>query len=257
MTCVPLRFESDNLSLAWAEAFLRLMSRGISELIPLWVTVTGFEHGVPVENAEIRIALDKALAEQRKWSVQTVANTIFPISLWNPGRPRTELFTRYKEIFHIVKRCPGNARGVYFQRLIAFGPNEKNQLDHVIQTYLDGNRRRSALQAAIFDPNQDHTNQRQRGFPCLQQVVFTPIGDRGLAVTGLYALQYAFERAYGNFLGLCRLGQFVAHEMGRELTQMNCIATVEKLAVTKTSVESLASRVEAIVAQVTADEDQA
>ena len=87
---------------------------------------------------------------------------------------------------------------------------------------------RSALQAAIFDPTKDHTNQRMRGFPCLQQVAFAPQGADGLMVTGLYATQYIFERAYGNYLGLCRLGRFMAQEMGKQLTQVTCVASPAK-----------------------------
>ena len=44
-------------------------------------------------------------------------------------------------------------------------------------------------------------------------------------VTGLYATQYMFERAYGNYLGLCRLGHFMAQEMGKQLTQVTCVAS--------------------------------
>ena len=123
-----------------------------------------------------------------------------------------------------------NRNGVYFQRLIAYGYDSNhsgmNQLEHIIQTWHQGNRRRSAFQAAIFDPNRDHTHQRRRGFPCLQQVAFAPHGPNGLAVTGFYATQYIFERAYGNYLGLSRLGRFMAHEMDRQLTQVTCIANV-------------------------------
>ena len=35
----------------------------------------------------------------------------------------------------------------------------------------------------------------------------------------------SFERAYGNYLGLCHLGRFMAHEMGLTLSQVVCIAT--------------------------------
>ena len=47
----------------------------------------------------------------------------------------------------------------------------------------------------------------------------------GLAVTGFYPTQYMFERAYGNYLGLCRLGNFMAHEMELRLSQVVCIVT--------------------------------
>jgi len=122
-----------------------------------------------------------------------------------------------------------NRYGLYFERLVAFGPQKINQLDHIIQTYRGGNHRRSALQASIFDPSVDHTNQRQRGFPCMQHVIFAPYGDHELAITGFYATQHLFERAYGNYLGLCNLGRFVAHELDLHLTQMTCVAGVAKI----------------------------
>ena len=137
---------------------------------------------------------------------------------------------RYRRIMPRVLRDRRNRYGVYFQRLIAYGHDDTynggvNQLEHVIQTWRGGNHRRSALQAAIFDPTKDHTNQRMRGFPCLQQVAFAPQDADGLMVTGLYATQYMFERAYGNYLGLCRLGRFMAQEMGKQLTQVTCVAS--------------------------------
>ena len=30
------------------------------------------------------------------------------------------------------------------------------------------------------------------------------------------------HRAYGNYLGLCHLGHFMAHELGLELVRVNC-----------------------------------
>ena len=52
------------------------------------------------------------------------------------------------------------------------------------------------------------------------------------------------ERAYGNYLGLCRLGRFMAHEMGLKFDQMTCIATPVKLDRTKKAVKGIAELVE-------------
>ena len=90
----------------------------------------------------------------------------------------------------------------------------------------------------------DHTNQRRRGFPCLQQVAFAPTGDDGLAVTGFYAKQHMYERAYGNYLRLCRLGRFMAHEMGLTLSQVVCIATPAARHRSKRDLAELAHQVE-------------
>lgn len=224
-----LHIEDNNLSRVWARAFLALMEPGVAEIIPLVVTVKGISNNSSVETPSIRKALDSTLLRNGKYSCQTVASTIFPRSIWNSELPREQLFERYRRILPQLRRYKGNSYGLYFERLIAHGPTHVNQIEHVIQTRLRGNRRRSALQAAIFDPTRDHTNQPVRGFPCMQQVAFAPNSQGELAVTGFYATQYIFERAYGNYLGLLDLGLFVAHEIGLRLTQLNCITGIALL----------------------------
>ena len=243
--------EENNLSVAWAKAFLRVVDAG--EIAPLTVVIRGFENGEPAEMATMRRLLDHALSsEVTASSCHTVANTIFPISLWNPLADRKELYERYFRIMPRVLRDHRNRYGVYFQRLIAFGhdgADERgvNQLEHIIQTWRNGNHRRTALQAAIFDPKNDHTNQPRRGFPCLQHVAFAQQGKDGLGVTGFYATQYIFERAYGNYLGLCALGRFMAHEMERQLTQVTCIASPAKRDRPKWFLQKLAQKFEIIL----------
>ena len=186
-----LTIEEDNLSVAWAKALLPVVEEG--EIAPLSVVIRGFADGEPIEVAPIREFLDDALgADEKALSCHEVANTIFPKSLWNPQADRSQLYERYRRIMPRVLRNRRNRYGVYFQRLIAFGHNaahegDVNQLEHIIQTWHGGNHRRSALQAAIFDPSKDHTNQRMRGFPCLQQVAFVPQGPGGLISPALSA----------------------------------------------------------------------
>jgi thymidylate synthase len=226
MTKGPLLIEDSNLSSAWAKAFLEAMEPRVEEIVPLVVTVTGLVNGRPIETPFVRKALDHELTKVRL-SCDTVASTIFPQSLWNPAEERDVLFKRYISVLPRMKKVElRNKYGIYFERLIAFGKEKFNQLEHIISTYQRGNHRDSALQASTFDPLADHTHQRQRGFPCMQQVAFAPYGKDELAVIGFYAKQYLFERAYGNYLGLCNLGRFVAHELGLRLTKMTCVAGV-------------------------------
>ena len=227
--------KSQHLSVAWAEVFLKLMDRGVTDLSPAVITISEFdEHSLPLQLTDIQTALD-ALNKQK---CRTVANTIFPNSLWTPDGEENalRLYGRYNRIWKTIARCPANNKGVYFRRLTAFQPEgvapdhqPVNQLAHVIETYKDrGNHRHSALQASIFDPTRDHTHNRRRGFPCLQQVAFDAT-DGNLEVTGFYALQHHVAKAYGNYLGLCWLGRFMANQMGLRLTQVACIASSLKL----------------------------
>ena len=239
----------DNLSDVWATAFLEATKPGRNDMVPLVVTVTGLEDGDgPSENVSIRTALDDALLRLgRKLSVSTVSNTIFPQSLWNSRADRQRLYTRFERIWPKVQKCTANHRGHYFRRLTQFSDSQRvNQLEHIISTYLGndkrkGNHRRSALQAALLDPARDHTHSQVQGFPCLQQVAFTWLDNGEMCVTGFYGLQYLFERAYGNYLGLCRLGRFMAHEMGLKLTRMTCVASAATLAGEKVRKRDLAT----------------
>lgn len=252
-----LTIEEDNLSVAWARALFSVVDAG--EISPLTVVIRGFSDGEPKEVPAIRRLADEVLgADAKGLSCNEVANTIFPVSLWNPRADRQQLYERYLRIMPRVLKYRRNWYGVYFQRLIAFGHDAAyeggvNQLEHIIQTWHGGNHRRSALQAAIFDPRKDHTNQPVRGFPCLQQVAFAPQGSDGLSVTGFYATQYIFERAYGNYLGLGRLGRFMAHEMGRQLTQVSCVASPAKRDRTKGYLQEVAREVESILSQLRED----
>jgi hypothetical protein len=228
-TAGPLSISGTNVSEVWARAFLEVTRSGTTLASPLVVSVFNPDGEGICEDRDIRQVLDFTLLKSKGFSTETVASTIFPRSLWNPNSSRHQLYERYLRMLpQLIKAKRGNRHGLYFARLISSGPNNFNQLEHIIQTYKRGNHRRTALQASIFDPVLDHTHEVRRGFPCLQQVAFAPTQGRGLIVTGFYASQYIFERGYGNYLGLCNLGSFMAHELGLRLTQMNCIAAVAK-----------------------------
>lgn len=230
----PFMITDTNLSRAWVRGFLAVTEPGPGKIVPMVVTITDIDPARPIESEPIRQVLDRALAQQGAASCATVANTIFPRSMWNPAAPRAQLFARYERAFPRIKRADGaNKYGTYFERMIAFGkhptiqPQGVNQLEHIINTYHRKNRRPTALQVAILDPAKDHTHQPRRGFPCLQQVAFTPDSQQGeLEVTGYYAHQHLFQKAYGNYLGLYHLGQFVAQELGLRLTRVICMASV-------------------------------
>lgn len=225
----------DNLTYAWGKAISLLLKSSVKEVHPLIVTVKNIANNIPKEDETIRESIDQVLYKRDKYSCHTVANTIFPISLWNPAQPRSLLYTRFKNIYPQIKKSDTKNRyGIYFNRFINYSDkhhdNEINQLEYIINTRkVKRNRRRSAYQASVINPYTDHTNQLRRGFPCLQQVSFSPIGSSGLSVTGFYPKQYIFDRAYGNYLGLCRLGRFIAHELELELAEMTCIAGIATL----------------------------
>ena len=234
--------EEQNLSLAWAHAVEVVAQPGRKEVAPLLVSVTGFdEEGAFEEDPVVRAKLDSLLTSSGKQSVSTVANTIFPASLWNPAAGRKALFDRYARILPRLRKASAkNYRGLYFERMTTGGADGKeNQLDFAITTYLGRpGVRRSVLYVGVFDPTRDHSRSALLGFPCLQHVSFAPT-DQGLCVNAFYAVQYMVERAYGNYVGLCRLGSFVARELEIPLARMTCVSGIAQLDVSKRAVSEV------------------
>jgi hypothetical protein len=248
MSTIPLFVNETNLSIGWAKSLQAMSRPGLRGLSPLVVNITGLEEDRPAEVASIRNLLDAALIRGGYATCHTVANTIFPSNLWKKAANRDQLYERYLAILpRLKRRSPANRYGLYFERMIRFGsgPKNGNQLEHLLDLWETNIRRPTALQLNIFDPARDHTRQPRRGFPCLQHVCFTPLGAGKLAVMAVYPSQYIFQRAYGNYLGLIRLGKFVASELELDLTQLTCtIGIALRANTTRAVIRSLMTAVE-------------
>jgi hypothetical protein len=200
-------------------------------------------------------ALNACLDQDGHQAVEKVAFTIFPERIWRLcGGDRHQLYREaLRNLRALVAWDPRkNQRGMYFARLIGFGIDHKtgaslgyeptktlaadgNQLEHIIRQCKKSVQRgrkvaRMQLQAAVFDPFRDLTTSGQPSFPCLQHIAFDPdVDTRGLALSAFYATQQLYVKAYGNWLGLCRLGAFVADQSGLKLTRFTCFVGVEKM----------------------------
>lgn len=226
----PIMIEDNNLSAAWLRILKCIIKNPGKEIMPLVLTLSGFE-----EDDRIKSVHNSDLRNNGLDSIEIVSETIFPKSVYEfCGRDKNKLFEIYlNSILPRLKKIDSrNSNGTYFERLISFGDfAKKNQLDIIIDSLKDNSKvkRRSKLQAAIFDPIKDHKNGVFQGFPCLQHVTFYKSETGGLVLNSFYAVQYLYQRAYGNWLGLINLGKFVANETGLELERFNCFIGVEQL----------------------------
>jgi thymidylate synthase len=223
----PILIKDMNLSLAWRHALENASETKEKEITPLLLSLTDF-----TEDTNIRQTVDQFLKRKKKASINTVSETIFPDSLYDEyDHDRATLFQEYLNILPRIKKIDvKNKRGTYFERLIDFEGDGNNQLEEIIKSFRKKRSvRRSKLQASIFDARRDHTNLPYQGFPCLQHITFYATKSGGLVLNSFYAIQYLFERAYGNWLGLINLGKFMANEMGLQFERFNCYIGVEQL----------------------------
>ncbi|MBS1549699.1 MAG: thymidylate synthase [Bacteroidetes bacterium] len=240
---IPTLIQGDNLNLstAWLEIFEKVVDYSGKEISPLILTLTDF-----TENKIIKNELNLNLKRNNFNSIETVSETIFPNSLYEYfDYDRKKLYKSYIGSSKRIKKLDTrNAKGTYFERLISYGESHQvNQLEIIISSLQNSTiKRRSKLQASTFDPLRDHTNKMFQGFPCLQHVTFYKSESGGLIINSFYAVQYLYQKAYGNWLGLINLGKFIARESGLELERFNCFIGVEQLEITKTEAKRLLNK---------------
>jgi hypothetical protein len=206
---------STSIDGVWARVFTVLSEPGCDKLLPLRVSIRGPWPVALTDDTELTRAINKCCNSMGLASISTVANTIFPQVLWNLSRPnRVVLFDMYRRnLGWIQNQAPANRNGTYFGRLIQpHARKPQGQLEYIISTY----RKNAAavtmrLQAGIYDPGRDNVGARP-GFPCMQQVSFA-VNAGCLSANAFYATQQALSKAYGNYLGLVRLGEFMANQM--------------------------------------------
>ncbi|MGA2701878.1 MAG: thymidylate synthase [Isosphaeraceae bacterium] len=236
-----------NLATAWARAFLAISRSTGRELSPFLISIAADPKGQPAEDVDLRHALDACLEEADQQPVETVAKTIFPQAMWRrAGGERQKLYKSYLEFLpdFVAMAPPQNSNGLYFARLIGYGTDPKNgepeahlkgrlerggnQIEFIINACKPG-AMRMALQASIYDPVRDQIEARQH-FPCLQHIAFVPDFNRKtLSLNAFYAMQLFFVKAYGNWLGLMRLGAFVASQTNLRFERLNCFAGIQKV----------------------------
>lgn len=232
----PKAIVAANLSLGWATVLDHLARPGVDAISPLSLSFIGFdENGKPDEVPAIRTAVDTLLAAKGKRDVENVAWTIFPQRYWLMAEGnRATFFEIFREAFPRIQEFnpQNNKRGSYFQRMVDFEGGGKgfNQLAWILDEYdRNPSGRRSKWQATTFDPYRDMLTSAQLEFPCLQQVSLTFSGDDGLVVNAFYATQQIVHKGYGNYLGLARLGAFMASQMKRRLERLNVFVGIAKM----------------------------
>ncbi|MHB0670025.1 thymidylate synthase family protein [Roseomonas mucosa] len=172
--------------------------------------------------------VDSFLTSRAK-PVETVANTIFPASLYlRHGAPDFfDVFTR--RVLPKVRRGE-RWSGYYFERMINYplaAGNPPNQLWNIVERMKDGSvTALNKYELSLFDPVRDVDNSPYGG-QCLSFLSFKVIAGspRRLLLTAQYRNHYYIEKLLGNLIGLGRLMSFVAREAELAVGSLTVVST--------------------------------
>lgn len=164
--------------------------------------------------------------------IETVANTIFPYSLYRRyGAPA--FFDRFTNNVLPKARRPGERwSGYYFERMINMpregGGAPINQLVDITKRLRNPSvRARNKFELSIFDPTRD-VDDSPYGGQCLSFGSFKLRKDgdhERLDLTVMYRNHFYVEKLLGNLIGLGRLMEFVAREGGASVGELTVIST--------------------------------
>jgi thymidylate synthase len=183
-------------------------------------------------------ALDPRRIRPAVKSVFDVANTIFPRGRGHEGDTPNAFCDHYRTTYERGRSRMPTAWGTYFQRLVSFGEEKRNQLTKIIACMNEWNAKpRAAFVIHLSSAQLD--NPRPLGAPCWQYGQFIRTDDEVLSLSVMYRSHDYFQKALGNFLGLARLLAFVCHHTGQTPGTLTCLSTYAYVGATKAQAKAL------------------
>lgn len=234
--------EETSFSVGWLRAVEHLLGAPKGKEVNM---VVGFS--TITEDPGIRATLDGFLDNSAATrhaksvlSVETVASTLFPESWYVPERaaePRAHLYQCRERAARVHRRISGPREvETYFDRLVAYPTADGGTVNQLEAQVLRLQRelrhagpKTSAYEVGVSEPG-DLRIQRpgkdrlMRGFPCLSHISLT-LHTNATHLTALYRNQGFLRKAYGNYVGLARLGRFFAREVGVRVGEIVCVAS--------------------------------
>jgi hypothetical protein len=245
--------QAGNASEAWLQAMELMLSRdgkSVNLNVAFDVTADGHETLKDPIDAFI-VEHDIRYQDGNLLTVETVANTLFPQALYHPHlgeEAAARLYENYSLSMRLHRRRR-NDKETYFNRLLAYpvgkgttsGSGVKieddgtwNQLAYYVErlrTQRETLHRSSSYELGISHPidaelrvQAPFKDKRMGSFPCLSHISLTLVDDR-VHMSAVYRNQTFITRAFGNYLGLARLLEFIAHETGATAGELQVLAT--------------------------------
>ena len=212
---------------AWIRVVEKLLSRPGHDAYYVTVRLTE-----PLERETAIEAAYENLVDRRGLpSIDGVAATIFPRSFYqfNCRRDRHVLYARYPEFRTRALRLFGKRTAFsYLSRLISWQPVGVNAPINQLETFITRMREHKAKREAWYfyptiDPTRD-LNKIMSG-PCLTAIDLKyEIEHNTLNLYASYRDHEFAEKAFGNYVGLCHLLEFLCEQTEARLGAVTCVS---------------------------------
>lgn len=221
-----------DVSQSWLEAVNHLLSVG-GECRNLAVSIE-----CPLQSKpQIDTAYQNLLADHGLRSLKQVTYTVFPRSLYiRVRRDANQLFDRYNRPNGIYERLRRRHSrrfgwGSYFRRMTHFPSVDRNghmafvnQLGDIVAMLRNRRRlHRAAYTVQIQIPGQD--GKRTRGGPCLNYIALQLRRPRVVDLLAVYRSHDFVQRAYGNYLSLGYLMEFLQDQTDYSVGCLTCLSS--------------------------------
>ncbi len=229
--------EAENVSIAWLMAVKHLLDCA-GECFNLMVNI---ENPTKVEPA-IHTTYEQLLSNHSLLTLKQVTYTIFPRSLYlQVNKDPDRLFEGYNRaggVYDRLRRRHGRefGWGSYFRRMTCYPVADEygnttvvNQLGEIIHMLQNRAKTYKAAYTILVQiPGLD--GRRIMGGPCLNYVALQLDSPRVLNALAVYRNHDLIQRAYGNYLGLGYIMEFICDHTGYSIGRLNCLSSHASIA---------------------------
>ncbi len=218
---MPILIQENNISMAWYSAKEHIMHQRKHQCNNLIVSIQN-----PLElHASIHYQYDRFCQENNLTKPEKISTTIFPKRAYMILREdRHKLYKKYPETLHKVLK---GKWGSYFNQMINWcDSNESiNQIEQIINGINKSQKvYKSAYTIQITNPNK-HLGWL-RGGPCLNHVMIQlESKPKVMSLLAVYRNHDFAVKAYGNYIGLGYLLEFLASQTGFNIGNVTCVSS--------------------------------
>lgn len=223
----PLSIEENTFQKAWAKAILALRE----EKWELWSLVVRFTQPKEFEES-IHTTLCDYASSHGFISPNDIEHTIFPTRLYNKYPDKKRFFRAYRIYFQITRKMEHSGWGTYFNSMINY-PTKHGTVDQLGDMINNISNREKIIRAAnvIIIPEPYRDRNKIIGAPCLNYITVQVEKDeeaencRRISLLCVYRNHDFTVRAYGNYLGLCGLLNYICSETHSSMGGITCISS--------------------------------